>query len=116
MAKTTTKVMTLGEFIAEMKSGWGFWRAGRVQRIGEALAKAFDGKPLDVPVEVKFISDTSGDGPNFHYLYDWVVNGIPSPTEGKLPPSTADVMFGYTSGMLPELHKTETGFRVGYVW
>jgi hypothetical protein len=108
--------MTLGEFIAAMKHGWGFWRASTVQRIGAGLEQVFNGHDLTVPVEVNFIKGSYGGGPNFHYTYDWYVANVAPPVEGKLQPSTADIAFGYTSAMLPELRPADNGFRVGYVW
>jgi len=114
--KRTEKAMTLGEFIAAMQDGWGFWRASRVQSIGAALAVSFQSpETLALPVTVAFISDSSGSGPGFRYIYRWEVSGnVPEMTEGKLPPSCADKLFGYVSGNLPELKRTPTGFQVGY--
>jgi hypothetical protein len=115
--KRTENAMTLGEFIAAMQDGWGFWRASRVQRIGAALAVSFQSpEALALPVTVAYISDSSGSGPGFRYIHRWEVSGgnVPETTEGKLPPSCADKLFGYVSGNLPELRRTPYGFSVGY--
>jgi hypothetical protein len=108
--------MTLGEFIAKMKAGWGFWRGSRVQRIGAALDLAVPTGIRQLPVKVTFLKGNYGRGPNFHYTYEWRVDGVEVTDlqPGKLKPSTADRLFGYTAGMLPELYARANGFVVSY--
>ena len=116
MNATTDIPMTLGEFITRMKAGWGFWRGGRVERIGTALDLAVPAGMRDIPVKVSFSKGNYGSGPNFHYTYEWRVDGIEVPDlqPGKLEPSAADRLFGYTSGMLPNLYTRANGFVVSY--
>lgn len=116
MNETVNVAMTLGEFIAKMKDGWGFWRGSRVQRIGNALDVVVPTAMHDVPVKVTFIKGNYGSGPNFHYTYQWRVDGVEVPTlqPGKLEPSQADRLFGYTAGMLPNLYCRAGGFVVSY--
>jgi hypothetical protein len=116
MNETADIPMTLGAFIAKMKDGWGFWRGSRVQRIGAALDQAVPAAMRDHPIKVSFIKGNYGSGPNFHYTYEWRVDGIevPTLTPGKLEPSAADRLFGYTAGMLPEIYTRHNGFVVSY--
>jgi len=111
-----TEKMKLGEFIARMKQGWGFWRGSRVQRIGAALDAAVPADMRDKPVTVEFVKGNYGSGPNFHYTYEWRVDGIEVPglEPGKLEPSSADRLFGYTAGMIPNLYCRPNGFCVSY--
>jgi hypothetical protein len=115
---TMKENMSLDDFIARMKAGWGFWRGGTVKRIGLALDAAFPPDGRNVTVTVAFRKGSYGSGPNFHYTYEWEVEGpIPSPsTSGTLPPSETDRLFGYLREQLPELAVTDAGFKVGYVW
>jgi hypothetical protein len=111
-----TQRMTLGEYIERMKAGWGFWRGSRVQRIGIALDCAIPPQMREIAVDVSFLKGNYGSGPNFHYTYEWRVDGIPVPglEPGKLEPSAADRLFGYTAGMLPGLYLRPNGFCVSY--
>lgn len=115
MNEITDTAMTLGEFIAKMKAGWGFWRRCRAQRIGTALDLAIPNGMREMSVKVTFQKGSYGSGPDFHYTYEWRVEGVDVPVQpGKLEPSTADGLFGYTAGMLPELHARANGFVVRY--
>jgi hypothetical protein len=109
--------MSLGDYIARMKAGWGFHRPYRVMRIGEALARLFPEETREKEVQVEFKKGSYGYGPNFHYTYSWYVEGISLPKEGVLSPSESDLMFGYSSRSLPYFTNLgEDSFRVGYIW
>jgi len=116
--KRIEETMTLGEFISAMQAGWMFRRGGgRVQRIGDELARIFPLESLPTPVTVTYISSNYGSGPSFHYTFDWEVAGsLPQVLGGTLPPNDIDRAFGFLAGNLPELRVTPSGFSVGFEW
>jgi len=116
--KVTVSKMTLGEFIERMKDGWGFWRKSRVRRIGQALDNMIPHHLREKEVEVEYIRDSYGWGSDFHYSYMWRVEGVnfKGVMEGRLKPSTSDLVFGYSGVNLPYLSVIDNGFIVGYDW
>jgi len=97
--------MSLEEFINEMKTGYGFRRPYRVKRIGDALDAMLpkDKNFRATLVEVKYIADSYGYGPDFHYSYTWKVRGVKLPDDLR---THDDLTFV----------KEEDGFTVGYDW
>lgn len=70
---------TLKSFIERMSDGWGFYRPSRVREIGFSLWMQFrdDTEAMATPVEVKYVSTSTGSGSSFHYQYIWIVKGVP---------------------------------------
>lgn len=109
--------MTLGQFIEEMKKGWGFVRPWRVMAIGQALDRVVPEELRSIRVLVKYCRGSYGWGPDFRYTYRWAVKGVQLPAVGgRLSPSITDCVFGYRVENLPFLTLCEDGFVVGYDW
>jgi len=116
MKRVHESMMTLGEFIQQMKEGWGFWRPYRVQRIGNALDEIIPGGLRGKIVDVRHEAGSYGYGCNCYYWYLWRVNGVKleGVSEGRLGPDEVDYVFGFHKGNLPYLVLTDEGFEVGY--
>lgn len=75
------KTMTLGQFIEEMKKGYGFYMPSYVKAIGNELERRFNDDDKEKEVTVKYTSDHVGEGPNFMYRFIWEVSGVQSTFE-----------------------------------
>ena len=100
-----TQKMTLGEFIARMKKGWGFGTCVHPQFNGiGALEAAIPVDIRDKLVTVEFVTRKydflaeNGSSPNFHYTYtyEWIVDGFE------------------IAVLVPNLYRRPNGFCVSY--
>lgn len=99
------KTMTLGQFIEEMKKGYGFRMPTYVKFIGNELERRFNDDDKEKEVTVKYTSDHVGEGPNFMYRFIWEVSGIQSPFEdGEKIIEVNNV----------RVRNTENGFQIRY--
>ena len=97
--------MTLGQFIEEMKKGYGFYMSSYVKLIGDELDKRFGDREKEKEVIVKYKDDHVGEGRNFMYRYIWEVSGIQSPFED------GEKIIGVNN---VRVRNTENGFTIRY--
>ena len=99
------KVMTLGQFIEEMKKGYGFAMSTYVKLVGKELEGRFNDSDKEKEVIVKYKDDHVGEGPDFMYRYIWEINGIESPFED------GEKIIGVSN---VRVRNTENGFMIRY--
>ncbi|WP_238803325.1 helix-turn-helix domain-containing protein [Anoxybacillus sp. LAT_26] len=99
------KTMTLGQFIEEMKKGYGFYMPTYVKSIGNELERRFNDDDKEKEVTVKYTSDHVGEGPNFMYRFIWEVSGIQSTFED------GEKIIGVNN---VRVRNTENGFQIRY--
>lgn len=74
------KKMTLKEFVDWMKRGADFVRPYIPNKIGSNLEEVLkDYLNDDREVVVRFFDMGEGDGPNFHYVFRWEIEGVSLP-------------------------------------
>lgn len=99
------KTMTLGQFIEEMKKGYGFYMPTYVKSIGNELERRFNDDDKEKEVTVKYTSDHVGEGSNFMYRFIWEVSGIQSTFED------GEKIIGVNN---VRVRNTENGFQIRY--
>ncbi len=110
------KTLSLGALIDALRQGEGWFDPTIPRRLGHALDALIPAEDRATSVTVTFLRGSYGYGPDFHYMYEWRVTGYRLPQEGRLAPTTREIVFGFRNAELPRLSNTEDGFVAYAEW
>lgn len=112
--QTQSLQLRLGDFIEQMKLGWGFSHPGRVQKLGRALDKLIPIEDRDKMSRINYSEWEECLSQGWTYVYRWRIYDYRCYPDVSLIESVTDVLWGYSKYGDVFIDAAPDGIWLGY--